>query len=198
MGYHTVFDGFFEITPKISEEHRNFINQFNDTRRMQRNSDSADTLSDPIREAVGLPIGEEGGYFVGGSGFQGQGQDDSVTNFNNPPIGQPGLWCQWCIDLDNELCWDGDEKFENYIQWLAYLMNHFLIPWGYNLNGEVNWEGEDNTDFGIMILENNQLSVREGVISYASPEIVALHPVIENSANMSLENKIREKLCDSM
>ena len=67
----------------------------------------------------------------------------------------PGLWCQWVINEDDELVWDGGEKFYNYTEWLKYLINRFFEPWGVTLNGRITWAGEDRNDRGqINVIDN--------------------------------------------
>jgi hypothetical protein len=58
--------------------------------------------------------------------------------------------------------WDGNEKFYHYAEWLEYLIGHFLAPWGYTLNGTVKWVGEDPADSGVIEVENNRVTTREG------------------------------------
>lgn len=162
MGYTTNFDGSFELKPTLSEAHRNYIKAFGDTRRMQRDPKIAETLPDPLRKLVSLPIGDEGCYFVGAGGYGGQDDDDSILDYNNQPSGQPGLWCQWTPNDDGtEIQWDGSEKFYNYVEWLKYLIVHFLAPWGYELNGEVMWDGEDQGDTGTIVVTKNDVKVRQ-------------------------------------
>jgi hypothetical protein len=43
-----------------------------------------------------------------------------------------------------------------------YLIGHFLAPWGYTLNGTVKWVGEDPADSGVIEVENNRVTTREG------------------------------------
>ncbi len=160
MGYSTDFMGSLEITPPISPEHAAYINAFANTRRMKRNKLIAALLDDPIRDATGLHVGEEGQYFVGGSGFMGQEDDSSVVDHNAPPTGQPSLWCQWVIE-DGKLQWDGGEKFYNYVEWLDYLIEHFFHFWGYSLTGEIKWQGEDMNDRGLISVEDNNISITE-------------------------------------
>lgn len=196
MGYHTDFCGDFDITPTLEEKHRLYLKKFNQTRRMRRDPLKALELPDPLREAVGLPIGSEGAYFVGSEGFMGQDNDASVLDFNSAPGAgtyesagegldgwwayreeekakiaagqcQPGLWCQWTPNEDGtKLEWDGGEKFYEYIPWLRYLIDNFLGPWGYKLNGEVTWEGEERCDLGKIQVEDNEITVLEGKITY--------------------------------
>jgi hypothetical protein len=53
----------------MKPEHVTYLKAFNGTRRMKRDAGKAARLGDPLREAVGLPVGREGAYFVGGQGF---------------------------------------------------------------------------------------------------------------------------------
>jgi hypothetical protein len=70
------------------------------------------------------------------------------------------LWCQWTPNEDGSaIQWDGGEKFYNYIEWLQYLIENFISRWGYKLNGEVCWNGEDESDSGILSLKDNVLTV---------------------------------------
>jgi hypothetical protein len=146
----------------IKPEHAAYLTAFSNTRRMKRDAKEAEKFPDPVRLAVGLPIGKEGGYFVGGSGFKGQNDDASVLDHNRPPSGQPGLWCQWIPDrYGRAIVWDRGEKFYDYVEWLQYLIKHFLKPWGYVLNGEVQWRGEDRDDRGVIAVSANDVkSVR--------------------------------------
>lgn len=161
MGYTTDFYGSFEVTPALSAEHAQYINLFSETRRMRRDAARLEEFEDPVRVAVGLPLGDEGSYFVGGKGLCGQDRDSSILDYNSPPGSQPGLWCQWVVGEQGEtLEWDGGEKFYYYVEWLEYLIEHFLKPWGYAVNGEVRWVGEDDEDRGTIVAINNVVTRR--------------------------------------
>lgn len=183
MGYDTDFKGHFKLDKNLSTAHANYLLAFAYTRRVKRKGWKK--LSDPIREAVGLPPGVEGGYYVGScaDGNWGQNATPDVIDNNVPPKGQPGLWCQWTPGIDghpkrypvppedleglNSICWDGGEKFYNYVEWLEYIISHFLGPWGYFLNGEVEWVGEDEEeDTSKIIVKNNGVSVKRGIIHF--------------------------------
>ena len=89
MGYTTDFTGEFTITPPLSADQVAYLKAFASSRRMKRNPDLAAKLPDPLREAVGLPIGEEGAYFVGAADENfGQGSTPDVLDSNSPP-GEP-------------------------------------------------------------------------------------------------------------
>jgi hypothetical protein len=150
----TPFWRLFGFTP----EHAAYLRLFNETRRMRRDPEKAKLLPDPVRNAAGLTLGPEAGYFVGGEGYHGQEDADSVLDHNRPPSGQPGLWCNWTPnEHGTAILWDGGEKFYSYLDWMEYLLQHFLIPWGYVLNGEVHWAGEEEEDRGIITIRHNQV-----------------------------------------
>lgn len=144
-----------------------------------------DSLEGKTAEEI---YGKEGAYFIGGTGMCGQDFDETVIDGNTPPGQlsysgweksyaeffqeeqkminsgecQPGLWCQWIINEDNELEWDGGEKFYEYTNWLKYLIKNFFEPWGVFLNGEIEWQGEDRDDFGKIIVVDNEVEERQG------------------------------------
>lgn len=158
MGYTTEFTGTFSITPPLSPEHLAYLLAFKSCRHMRRDASIAATFPDAKRLAVELPIGEEGGYHVGGAEqHHGQGSDSSVIDFNQPPNGQPSLHCCWePNESGTTIRWDQSEKFYCYVEWLEYLVGHFLKPWGYQANGRVQWSGEKWEDTGeIEVAANN-------------------------------------------
>jgi hypothetical protein len=167
MGYHTDLDGFFRLDKPLASEHASYLTQFSRTRRMKRSVQGLEDREDLVRAAAGLPLGPEGAYFVAGEGFMGQGTDSSIVDYNSPPEGQPGLWCQWTPSEDGKrIEWDGAEKFYHYIDWIKYLIQHFLSPWGYRVNGQVFWYGEDRSDLGKISIKDNKVSVLYGSVVY--------------------------------
>ena len=166
MGYTTYFDGAFQFDKPVTEELKNYIEKFCNTRRMIRDNDKIKERFPNWRElCFNGELGENGAYFIGGDGIHGQGIDDSIIDYNNAGS-QPGLWCQWVITDDNELVWDEGEKFYYYVEWLDYLIKHFFIPSGYVLNGTVFYEGEDSDDFGKIIVTDNVVKVAYGYRAY--------------------------------
>lgn len=153
MGYHTEFEGQFEITPTLAPNHIAYLTAFSETRHMKRRDVGKEN---PLREAVGLPFGHEGEYYVESRGADSWGINPDVIDNNREPSTQPGLWCKWAPSEDGTyLEWDGAEKFYDYVEWLKYLIRHFFVPWGYTLNGKVHWRGEEFSDNGRIIVENN-------------------------------------------
>jgi hypothetical protein len=71
----------------------------------------------------------------------------------------PSYYCQWVPTADGKgIKWDGGEKFYAYVEWLNYLVTRFLRPWGYSLNGEVQWRGEDFNDLGTIIAKDGEIT----------------------------------------
>jgi hypothetical protein len=161
MGYTTEFQGEFECQPALTGEHRDYLEKFRYTRRMKRDPEVAESMPDAEREAVGLPIGTDGEFFVGSEGEFGQDNDQSVLEYNRPPTTQPGLWCQWAPnEQGTAISWDGGEKFYHYIEWLRYQIDNFFAPWGYKLNGVVTWQGESHGDVGSIVVTDNQIEIQ--------------------------------------
>jgi len=128
MGYTTQFTGSFRLTPPLSPAHKAYLLAFANADHMKRDPEMAARLPDPPRQAVGLPVGPDGGYYVG-EYFR---DDPSVIDFHSQPWGQPNCYCQWIPSEDGTaIAWDGGEKFYDYVEWLEYLIKHFLHRWGY-------------------------------------------------------------------
>jgi hypothetical protein len=167
MGYTTNFDGTFSLDKPLAPEHAAYLRRFSETRRMKRDPDVASAMPDPERIAAGLPIGDKGCFFTGGTGLYGQNDDPSVLEHNCPPDSQPGLWCQWVpTESGDGIQWDQCEKFYEYIEWLQYIITNFLDPWGYRLSGSVSWTGEESTDLGCIEVEANRVTVKRGRVVY--------------------------------
>lgn len=159
MGYTTDFQGAFSVEPTLKPEDREFLQKFSKTRRMQRN--------------LGPAYGVEGEFYVDGSGPAGQDEDLSVVNYSSPPKTQPSLWCDWAPTEDgNFIEWNGTEKFYGYIEWIKYLIDNFLAPKGYEVNGVVAWFGEEQDDRGQIIVRNNKVFTKEATLVYGKEKPV--------------------------
>jgi len=157
MGYTTDFSGRFNLDKPLTEDQKRYLLAFAQTRRVRRDDEKTQKMNDPVRKAVNLPVGKEGGFYVVDSN-----DAEDVIDGNSPPEGQPGLWCQWVPTEDGmAIEWDGGEKFYEYIDWLEYIIKNFLKPWGYKLNGKVLWQGESVGDVGSITVKDNKVSTRK-------------------------------------
>jgi hypothetical protein len=144
----------------LRTEHAEYLRAFGEKYRIRRDAAEASLLPDPVRRAAGLPIGDEGAYFVGGRGYNGADPDPSIIDRELPPAGQPNTYCQWIPNDDGTaIVWDQLEYFHDCDKWLEYLIEHFLKRWGYVLNGTVSWQGEEEEDRGFLEVQDNRLWV---------------------------------------
>ncbi len=162
MGYTTDFDGSFTLDRPLTAAQAAYLRKFAETRRMKRDPVATATLPDPLREAVGLPIGSEAGYYVGSTAMAGQDWKRlgavGVVDDNNEPDEQPGLWNHWVPTEDGAgIEHDGGEKFYDYAEWLQYICDHFLKRWDLTLNGKVRFQGEEPDDRGAVIVQDNKV-----------------------------------------
>lgn len=177
MGYSTWFEGQFHLSHPLALPHKHYLQAFSAVRHVTWNAELLEQMEeDPLRLAVGLPIGEEGQYFTGQVAMTLSYYDHPalvpkvsrprsafphlpypLPGEDCPPLGVPSLWCQWVPNEDGTIIQDTGEKFHNYIAWMHYLLNHFLLPWGYQLNGSVTWQGDNPGDTGVLVVCNNEV-----------------------------------------
>lgn len=109
MGYTTDFIGHVDISPPLNEAESLYLTAFSASRRFDR---------------------PQGPYFVPGNPqAEEQHADPDLDRYNATGHGQPGLWCDWVPCLDGCcLSFSGVEKFYDPVEWLRYLIQHFLKP----------------------------------------------------------------------
>lgn len=164
MGYTTDFYGTLTFNKVVTPELQEYINRFSSTRRMPRDNEKIKEIYPNWEELCFFgKLGNKGEYFVPISNNFGQERDDSIIDYNGfQESVHPGLWCQWIINDDGELEWDGNEKFYNYEEWLQYLIDNFFEPLGYVLNGDISWQGEESDDFGNIHVVDNVIEMQYG------------------------------------
>jgi hypothetical protein len=117
---------------------------------------------------------------VQGSGCYGQGHDADIIDHNDSGD-QPGLWCKWTPTEDGAAIeWDGAEKFYDSVEWMQYLIDHFLKPdalaktqttdgklfftfQDHVLNGAIEAQGEDEDDHWYLVVINNKAEDRKAL-----------------------------------
>jgi hypothetical protein len=79
----------------------------------------------------------------------------------------PDIWCHWRPTTDGKrIEAEKTDKFPFYCEWLQFLLDHFLIPWGYELSGQVEYS-TDIGQRGYLLIEEQQ--VREIITQPAGP-----------------------------
>jgi len=159
MGYTTQFNGEIFVEPLLNKEEIDYLNKFSKSRRMDR---------------------VQGPYFVDGSASH---TDPTINNYDKPPEGQPGLWCDWVPTSDGmAIIWNESEKFYSSLEWMGYLIDHFIGPnpiakrvdpegfsflGGHTLNGEIYAVGdEDPGDLWKLVVKDSMVKYVQGVVKY--------------------------------
>lgn len=160
MGYTTEFSGRIHIEPLLSQDEIKYLLLFANTRRMRC---------------------EQGPYYVARGGFAGQDNGPDVLDYNEPPHGQPSLWCQWVPTEDGSgLEWNEMEKFYFAFEWMQYLVEHFLKPnalarqaapqefaflQGHEMNGLIQAQGEEPEDQWTLFVSQNRVGMVDGHVT---------------------------------
>jgi hypothetical protein len=161
MGSTVQLHGRFKIEPPLNKDQVDYLKQFANSRRMKRDPLKVKALHDPLREAVGLPVGVEGEYYVGHPDYA--DSEVGVTDFNREPGDQPDVWCGWTAFEDGTHLVDtGCDKFPHFEPWLVYMIKHFFEPWGKTLNGSVLWSIQYGKYTGILKVQDNVVSNVDG------------------------------------
>lgn len=163
MGYTTDFSGEFNTDRPVEQWFMDFINKFSEVRHIKRdNNKIKEIFPNWNKLCFKGKLNPNGEYFVGGTGYYGQDEDNSIINYNDSG-NCPSLWCQWCMPDNETIRWDYAEKFYEYIEWIEYLIDNFFKPEGYIVNGSVEWQGEDYEDFGTIEVIDNVVKTTYGV-----------------------------------
>jgi len=152
------YDGAMYLRGQLTKAQSDYLYSF--SARSHLRHDENYLGKDPLREAVGLPLGVQGAYFTGTFIDRGGPQYDEVV------VGQPSEWCdiEYHKDL-NALVWDGTSGGGYIRQWLEYIRDHFLNLWGYQIDGALYWR-DNEKDFGTIRCEEGIFSVHPGETIY--------------------------------
>ncbi len=146
MGYHTDFWGSIKIEPPLAPETIEFLTKFSQSRRMNRT---------------------QGPDYVDGTDMWGPEQDPGVIDYNTPPPGQPGLWCNWAPLQDGtEIEWDGGEKFYEPVAWMDYIITRYIAPKGHVCNGMIDAQGDEMDDRWQLHVVDNVVTMKQAVITF--------------------------------
>lgn len=171
LGSTTDFIGHVDIQPALNRSEIAYLTAFAQSRRFDRPGGPYDVPGNPrAEESAAVPSDRR----------------------NRVAPGQPELWCSWVP------CWDGcclafsgDEKFHRPVEWLRYLIAHFLKPGALASKSEVHWFREFTFDHvldGVVVgcrRDNKELfsvtvtgnRVRERVLRPADARFLDLPPL---------------------
>jgi hypothetical protein len=191
MGYRITFEGHFSLDRKLRPEHKAYLQRFAEIKHLAMHEELLKDYPDPLGEAVGLPVGENGLYFTGMIDPNERGSDllaysfldlddldalDILRTQRPSAFAIPSPACPWIPTRDGRgIEWDGVEKPHRYLEWLRFLLEHFLLPWGYELSGAVSYVGEQGEHGRILVTHEKVSTVVDGDSlkprSQESPEI---------------------------
>ncbi len=97
-------------------------------------------------------------------------------------MAQPALWCPWTPNENGAAIIENDSGtllehvhgrsqpevsdsygFSQCVEWLEYLIENFLAPWGYAVSGEVTWQIEQRwDDRGVIAVAENVVKADYG------------------------------------
>lgn len=113
---------------------------------MRLNVKECEHLADPLRRAVDLPAG----LWTIPDTFE-----SPLVLTPNCPGMAPSFNCPWEIHKDGSaIVWNEVEKPKAYDAWLEFLAT-LMKYWGHDLQGSIQYEGEDPGDHGIMQVNTN-------------------------------------------
>lgn len=113
------------------------------------------TLPKRPRKSV---FGTEGEYFVGSPR-----EFPELVVSSEPPATQPSCWCHWQFQ-GTEITWNGEEDFEKPVEWLRYIIRHFLDPWGIGVDGAVQWQGDTAMDRGTISVWMSRIHLHRDMV----------------------------------
>lgn len=185
MGYTTIFRGKITTENEIKKELREYLDRFLTIRHVTRDVERIKLVyPDWEKYTYNGKLGTNGEFFATpmlmpeecfteslfskplknylnqkapeGYVFNpvGQDEDDSVIDNDRPAGRCPGLWCDWRLK-GQDIEWSGAEKFYSYVDWLEYILDNFMTPNGIYYSGEIEWQGEDEEDRGIIKVRKN-------------------------------------------
>lgn len=99
----------------------------------------------------------------------------------------PGIWCQWIINSNEKLSWNGAEKFYSYTEWLQFLVDEYFVPQGYELNGKVSYRGERFEDIGVIYIRDNIINQICGRYDMDGNELIM-------SVTMDINGKVEQEI----
>jgi len=163
--------GFFQLSRPLRDSEMAFLNAFSQMPRQKLDVVKVQEVfqgeyGNPFPKRKGKDVyGEEGEYYVGS--LLATHKVEAVVG-DEAPATQPSSWCHWCAER-TRLLWDGEEEFEKPVEWLRYVIKHFLDPWGIAVDGAVQWQGFDVPhDRGTISVWSSKIHVHQDMLDTES------------------------------
>ena len=154
-GVERLFTGKWNLDRPLAPAHYAYLKKYSSACHAQYDEKEIAKLRDPARNNVGLPVGFQGCYYVDEEfdvisptyWLTPPGQDIKNTNGENQHLARnglcvPSIWCEWEPSKKGDAIVFNERsgEFDNFIEWIRYLIEHFFAVWKYKLNGDVQWQ----------------------------------------------------------
>lgn len=155
MSYTYDLFGKLSVSPPLNADQVAYIQEFSGSYR-HKFAPKWQSWPNPLREAVGLPVGIEGEYISSSMGSGSDFIDNCMEVDTNTPNNQPSFQCCWTANTKGTaLQWNKLRRTFEPVPWLNYMIEHFFTPWGVTLNGKVECHGEEFDDRTLIVVTNN-------------------------------------------
>lgn len=165
--------GELKLSPALTNRESNFLKDFAKTRHFHRswrveddngknwvdpNNDFRPTFSDPKYKEIYLRSN------INNNKEQKQYELNKwrCIDYHKANPGMPSLYCHWIpLDDNKTLKWD-NEDFSKGLDWLKFIIENYINPWRYQLNGELyvtNADSEFPFESGKIIVTDNIITL---------------------------------------
>jgi len=154
------FQGAFSLTPALSKAQASYLQAFLAVQHGFWPIEYVQQQSDSLREAVGLPLGEDAAFYVGhfSNGLKGRHPFiDKHTTTCPGPGDQPHCGnCPWELSTDNSQLVPDKKKLATMpLKWLGWLVSHLLTPWKINVTGVASYDDPCTSQEGRIVAESS-------------------------------------------
>lgn len=154
------FQGSFNLTPGLSEAQASYLQAFLAVQHGFWPSEYVQQQADPLREAVGLPLGEDAAFYVGhySNGLKGRHPFINKHITISPgPGDQPHCGnCPWQLSPDSsKLVPDKKKLAAMPLKWLGWLVSNILTTWKINVTGVASYDDPCTSQEGRVVAESS-------------------------------------------
>ena len=154
------FQGAFNLTPALSAAQAAYLDAFLAVQHGFWPPEYIRQQPDLLRDAVGLPLGEDAAFYVGhcSNGLKGRHPFIDKHRTTSPgPGDQPHCGrCPWQLSSDQRQLLPSKKKLTTMpLKWLAWLVTYILAPWKINLTGLASYDDPCTSQEGRIVAESS-------------------------------------------
>ena len=154
------FQGAFNLTPALSSAQTSYLQAFLAVQHGFWPLKYVRQQSDPVREAVGLPLGADAAYYTGHHSNGLKGRHPFIDKYNTispGPGNQPHCGnCPWQLSPDDrQLVPDKKKLAAMPLKWLGWLVKYIFTPWKINVTGVASYDDPCTSQEGKIVAESS-------------------------------------------